>query len=68
MGELIDRIKGKFKRALGLVTGSEKLEREGRRDELAGGVKGAVADAKGVVKDAGQAVKDAGRAVKDAVA
>lgn len=68
MGAFIDTIKGRIKEVAGWFLGSKKLEREGKRDQLAGDVKGAVAGAKGVVKDAGQAVKDAGQVVKDAVA
>jgi uncharacterized protein YjbJ (UPF0337 family) len=59
MGELIDKAKGKVKEVVGSLTGDKKLEREGKRDELAGVVEGAIADVKGVVKDAGHAIKDA---------
>ena len=52
MGEIIDKVKGKLKRAAGAVTGSRKLEREGRVDEAKGKVKGAAEDVKQVVKRA----------------
>jgi len=51
MGEIIDKVKGKIKQAVGAATGDEKLEREGKIDELKG-------DAKGVVEDVKHAVKE----------
>lgn len=59
MGELIDKTKGKIKQAIGAVTGNEQLEDEGKRDELAGKVEGAIADVKKTVKDAGQTIAHA---------
>lgn len=52
MGEIIDKVKGKFKQAVGAATGDKKLEREGKMDELEGDVKGVVEDVKDAVKDA----------------
>jgi uncharacterized protein YjbJ (UPF0337 family) len=50
MGEIIDRVKGKIKKAVGAVAGDKKLEREGRVDDAKGKVKGAVEDVKHAVK------------------
>jgi uncharacterized protein YjbJ (UPF0337 family) len=52
MGELIDKVKGKIKKAVGKATGDKKLERQGKVDEAKGKVKGVVEEAKQVVKDA----------------
>jgi uncharacterized protein YjbJ (UPF0337 family) len=52
MGEIIDKVKGKIKKAAGAVTGDKPLEREGRVDEAKGKVKGAVEEVKHAVKDA----------------
>ncbi|HEX7600660.1 MAG TPA: CsbD family protein [Polyangiaceae bacterium] len=52
MGELIDKVKGKIKKAVGKVTGDKKLEREGKVDETKGKVKGAVEEVKQAAKDA----------------
>lgn len=52
MGELIDKTKGKIKKAIGSATGDDKLKREGEVDELKGKVKGAAEDVKHAIKDA----------------
>jgi uncharacterized protein YjbJ (UPF0337 family) len=52
MGELIDKAKGKIKQATGVLSGSKKLEREGRIDTAKGKAKGAIEDVKHAVKDA----------------
>ena len=52
MGELIDKTKGKIKQAAGTLTGSKKLEREGRVDTAKGKAKGAFEDVKQAAKDA----------------
>lgn len=52
MGEIIDKVRGKIKRAAGTVTGDKRLVREGRRDEAKGKIKGAVEDVKHALKDA----------------
>ena len=52
MGELIDKVKGKIKKAVGKATGDKKLEREGKVDEAKGKVKGVAEEAKQAVKDA----------------
>jgi uncharacterized protein YjbJ (UPF0337 family) len=52
MGEIIDAVKGKIKRTAGAVTGSKKLEREGKLDEAKSKVKGAAEEVKHAVKKA----------------
>jgi uncharacterized protein YjbJ (UPF0337 family) len=52
MGEVIDKVKGKAKQAVGVATGDKKLERQGRVDEAKGNVKGAMAEVKHSVKQA----------------
>lgn len=54
MGEIIDKVKGRIKRAAGALTGSKKLEREGKMDEAKGRVKGAAEDIKHAVKKSAQ--------------
>lgn len=49
MGEIIDKVKGKVKRAAGKLTGDKRLEREGRVDEAKGKVKGAAEEIKHAV-------------------
>ncbi|HEY4028829.1 MAG TPA: CsbD family protein [Caulobacteraceae bacterium] len=43
---------GKVEAGLGSLTGDGHLEREGKKDEVVGGVKSAASDLKGAVKDA----------------
>ena len=43
---------GHIESAVGSVTGDAHLKREGKKDEVVGGVKSAVGDLKGAVKDA----------------
>lgn len=43
---------GKIESAVGDVTGDKSLQREGRKDEVAGGVKSAVGDLKDAATDA----------------
>jgi uncharacterized protein YjbJ (UPF0337 family) len=52
MGEIIDKVKGKVKRAVGVLVGDKQLERAGRADEVKGQLKGVVEDVKHAVKDA----------------
>jgi uncharacterized protein YjbJ (UPF0337 family) len=52
MGEIIDKVKGKIKQAVGAATDDEALEREGKVDEVKGEVKGAVEKVKRAVKKA----------------
>lgn len=53
-----DDIKGRVKEAAGDLTGNERLEREGKADQLAGKAKELIDDAKDKVDDAIDAVKD----------
>lgn len=50
----MDKMKGRVKEAAGALTGSKKMKREGRVDQLAG-----------KAKQAGQAVKEAGEKAID---
>lgn len=52
MGEIVDKAKGKIKKAAGALTGDKKLEREGRVDEAKGKAKGALEDVKHAIKKA----------------
>ena len=52
MGEIIDKTKGKIKKAAGALTGDKKLEREGMVDEAKGKAKGALEDVKHALKKA----------------
>jgi len=58
MGEHTDEASGKLKQAAGDLTGDKDLEREGRREELAGKAKGALRDLKDKAEDAIDSVKD----------
>jgi uncharacterized protein YjbJ (UPF0337 family) len=44
--------KGHLESAAGSLTGSDKLKREGKKDEVVGGVKSAVGDLKDAAHDA----------------
>lgn len=44
--------KGHLESAAGSLTGNDKLKREGKKDEVIGGVKGAVGDLKDAAHDA----------------
>ena len=50
MGEIINKVKGKIKQAVGGLTGDKKLEDEGKVDSAKGKVQGAVEDMKHAVK------------------
>lgn len=52
MAGKIDQAKGRLKEAGGAVTGNERLKREGKLDQAAGKVKGAVTKAVNTVKKA----------------
>jgi uncharacterized protein YjbJ (UPF0337 family) len=52
MGEIIDKVKGKTKQAVGALAGDKKLQREGKVDEAKGKAKGAVEAVKHAVKHA----------------
>jgi uncharacterized protein YjbJ (UPF0337 family) len=51
MGGNTDKVKGRVKQAIGALTGDEKLKRDGRADERAGGVKQKADEAIDVVRD-----------------
>jgi uncharacterized protein YjbJ (UPF0337 family) len=52
MGEMIDKFKGKAKRAVGKVTGNKKLQSEGVADQVKGEAKGRFEEAKTDLKRA----------------
>ena len=58
MGEMTDKAKGHAKEAVGDMTDNERLEREGKLDQLSGDVKGATDDAKDKVEEGVDAVRD----------
>ena len=58
MGEKTDKAKGHVKEAVGDLTDNERLEREGKLDQVSGGVKGTAEDAKDKVEEGVDAVRD----------
>ena len=48
----VQKATGRFESAVGDLTGSEKLKRDGKKDEVIGGVKSVVGDVKDTVHDA----------------
>jgi uncharacterized protein YjbJ (UPF0337 family) len=52
MGEKADKIIGRAKQALGAITGSEKMKREGQRREDKGKLKGKLDSTIGKTQDA----------------
>jgi uncharacterized protein YjbJ (UPF0337 family) len=52
MGEIINKVKGKIKQAVGGLAGDKKLEHDGKVDSAKGKVQGAVEDVKHAVKSA----------------
>jgi uncharacterized protein YjbJ (UPF0337 family) len=58
MGEKADKAKGHTKEAVGDLTDDERLEREGKRDQMSGEVKGRAEDAKDKIGDGVDAVRD----------
>ena len=53
-----DEMKGKLKETAGKATGDERLENEGRTDQVKGKAKEAVDDAKGAVQGVRDSLKD----------
>lgn len=53
-----DKLVGRAKQAAGDLTGNDKLEREGERDETAGKIKDGVEKTKDAVNDAVDNIKD----------
>jgi len=58
MGGETDQVKGQVKQAAGELTGDDKLEREGEKDEAAGKMKEAVDGVKDKANDAIDSLKD----------
>lgn len=54
-----DTAGGKLKETAGRVTGDERLENEGRGDQVKGGLKDAAEDVKDAARKVGDSVKDA---------
>jgi uncharacterized protein YjbJ (UPF0337 family) len=46
------KTKGRIESAAGSITGDAQLKREGKKDEVVGGVKNTIGDLKGAVHDA----------------
>ena len=58
MGSKMDDAKGRVKEAAGVISGDERLEREGKLDQAGSAVKDVAERAKDAVGDAVDAVKD----------
>ncbi|MGW4057602.1 CsbD family protein [Amycolatopsis sp. NPDC004747] len=58
IGNKAEELGGKAKEATGTVTGDERLQAEGKSDQVKAGLKGAVEDVKDVVGNAADKVKD----------
>jgi uncharacterized protein YjbJ (UPF0337 family) len=58
MSGTADKVQGKIKQAAGDLTGDEKLQREGERDETAGKIKDGLGKAKDKLSDAVDSMKD----------
>lgn len=58
MGEMTDKAKGRAKEAVGDMTDDERLQREGKLDQLSGEAKGKTEDAKDKVQEGVDAVRD----------
>ncbi len=63
MGSKIDKIKGRLKEAVGVLTDNDSLKREGQRDQVVGKVKGKV---ERVAKKVQEKVERAVKKVKNA--
>ena len=58
MGEKTDKAKGHVKETVGDLTDNERLEREGKLDQMSGAVKGGAEDAKDKVSEGVDEVRD----------
>jgi uncharacterized protein YjbJ (UPF0337 family) len=58
LGENLDKAKGRVKQAAGDLTDDDRLKSEGKADELAGKVKGAVETLRDKAEDAIDKIKD----------
>jgi uncharacterized protein YjbJ (UPF0337 family) len=59
MGEKTDKATGRIKEATGILTGDDKLRREGKVDQAAGKAKGAAEKVKDAATNAIDGVRDA---------
>ena len=59
MGSTTDKIKGRVKEAVGVVTDNDRLKREGQTDQVVGEVKEAAEKVKDTVARVVEKVKDA---------
>ena len=59
MGSTTDKIKGRVKEAVGVITDNDRLKREGQTDQVVGEVKDAAEKVKDKVARVVEKVKDA---------
>jgi uncharacterized protein YjbJ (UPF0337 family) len=59
MGSTTDKIKGRVKETVGVITGNDRLKREGQTDQVVGEVKEAAEKVKDKVERIVEKVKDA---------
>jgi len=59
MGSTTDKIKGRVKEAVGVITDNDRLKREGQTDQVVGKVKEAAEKVKDTVARVVEKVKDA---------
>jgi uncharacterized protein YjbJ (UPF0337 family) len=59
MGSTTDKIKGRVKEAVGVITDNDRLKREGQTDQVVGEVKEAAEKVKDTVARVVEKVKDA---------
>lgn len=59
MGSTTDKIKGRVKEAVGVLTDNDRLKREGQTDQMVGEVKEAAEKVKDTVERVVEKIKDA---------
>ena len=59
MGSMIDKIKGRLKEALGVITGNDRLKSEGQTDQVVGEGKEAAEKVQDKVERVVEKVRDA---------
>ena len=59
MGSTTDKIKGRVKEAVGMITDNDRLKREGQTDQVVGEVKEAAEKVKDKVERVVEKIKDA---------
>jgi uncharacterized protein YjbJ (UPF0337 family) len=59
MGSTTDKIKGRLKEAVGVITDNDRLKREGQTDQVVGEVKEAAEKVKDKVERVVEKIKDA---------